>query len=105
MIEAVQAVVGSIVVVSILTCYALLHSMCDLKATQMNMKHSLIQEFIFYEFELDHNATEAIKNTCHAKDECAVDHSTVTRWFKKFYLSSKDLDDQAKSGKPKTMNF
>ena len=31
MTEAVQAVVGSIAVVGMLTCCALLHSVCDLK--------------------------------------------------------------------------
>ena len=29
--------VGSIMVVGVLTCCAMLHSMCDLKATQMNV--------------------------------------------------------------------
>ena len=34
-----------------------------------------------------------------------VDHSIVTRWFKEFCLSYKNLDDQAKSGMPKTVFF
>ena len=28
------------------------------------------------------------------KDEGSVGHSTVTKWFKKFHLSDKYLDDQ-----------
>ena len=39
MAKAVQAVKGGIVVVGGLTYYALLHSMCDFKAAQMNMQH------------------------------------------------------------------
>ena len=56
MTEAVQAMislpamVGSIVVVCVLICYAFLHSKCDLKVTLINMQHSLIQELILYGF-------------------------------------------------------
>ena len=57
-------------------CIALL---CDLKATQMNMQYSLIWDLMIYKFELGHKAMEATKNVCCAKDEGAVDHSTVTR--------------------------
>ena len=38
----VPAVVGSILAIGALILCALLHSMCDLKATQMNMQYSLI---------------------------------------------------------------
>ena len=48
----VPTVVDSIVVVGVLTCCALLHSMCNLKATQMNVLYSFIWEFMLYEFEL-----------------------------------------------------
>ena len=34
----------------------------------------------------------------------AVDYSTVTRWFKKFPLDCKNLEDQAKSSRPKSMD-
>ena len=57
--EKVLALVGSIVVVRALTRCALLHNMCDLKATQINMQHNLIREFIFYKFELSLNIAEA----------------------------------------------
>ena len=67
------------------------------------MQHSLIQEFVFYEFELDHNTAEAIKNICCVKGEGAVDHSITTRWLKKFNSSYKNLDDQASAGRPKTV--
>ena len=42
MTKAVQAVVGSIVVVGAFTCCALFHFVFDLKAVQMNMQQSLI---------------------------------------------------------------
>ena len=54
-------------VVGALTHCALLHSICDLKATQMNMQFSLIEELMFYEFKLGHNVMEVTKNICCAK--------------------------------------
>ena len=48
---------------------------------------------------------EATKNIYCAKDEDAVDHKTVTKWFKKFHLDYKNLSDQPWSGKPKTMDY
>ena len=32
----------------------------------------------------------------------AVDHSRVTRWFKKFYSGYKNIDHQTRSGRSKT---
>ena len=67
-------------VVGALTCCALLQFGCDLKAAQMNMQHSLIQEFMFDKFKLGHhNTVEATKNICCMKGEDVVDLSTVTR--------------------------
>ena len=81
--EAVQAVEGnhcgiSIMVVGVLTCYALLHSMCNLKAAQMNVQCSLIQELMLYELKRGHNAIEANKNICCAKGENTVIHSIIS---------------------------
>ena len=41
-------------------------------------------------------------NICYAKDEGAVDHSTVNRWFKKFRPNCKNIDGQTKSDSPKS---
>ena len=60
---------------------------------------------MLYEFELGCNAAEATKNICCAKSEGADDYSTVTRWSKKFCLDYKNLDNQTKLGRPKSMNF
>ena len=88
------AMVDSIVVVDLLGCCALIHSMCDLKTAQINVQ--LIWGLMLYEFQLSHNVMEATK-TCF--DEGAVDHCTVTRWFKKFCKGCKNFNDQARSGK------
>ena len=48
---------------------------------------------------------EATKNIHFAKTEGTVYHNTVTRWCKKFCLSCKHLDDQARSLRPKTVDF
>ena len=42
------------------------------------------------------------KKNCGAKNE--GDHSTVTRWFKTFCMDCKNLDNQAKSSRPKSMD-
>ena len=56
-------------IVSVLTCYALLHSTCDLIDPKVKVQCSLIQELILYSSELGHNTAEATKNICCAKDE------------------------------------
>ena len=57
--------VGSIVVVGGLTCCALLHLVCNLKATQMN-----IQKLILFDFELIHSAMKSTKNKIPISNEC-----------------------------------
>ena len=59
---------------------------------------------MLYKFELGHNAIEAIKNIYYAKDEGAIDHSIVIRWFKKFHSGCKNLDNQTRSGRSKTVD-
>ena len=56
---------------------ALLHSICNLKAAQMSVQHSLIQEIMLYEFKQDHNISETTQNICFAKGEGADGHSTL----------------------------
>ena len=45
------------------------------------------------------------KIICCVKSEGTVDHSTVTRLFKKFCSGCKNLDNQVRSDKPKTMDI
>ena len=51
-----------------------------------------------------YNAADATKNLCCAKGEGSVDHSTITKWIKKFHLGCKKLDDQTRSSWPKTID-
>ena len=94
---------GSIVVVGILTQCALLHFVCDLKASKMNIQHSLIQGLMLYEFKVGHNIITATKKICFVKSKGLVEHRTVTRWFKKFHSGCKNLNNQAMSGRYKIM--
>ena len=55
-------------------------------------------------FKVGHNTSKSTKNICCMKDETAVDHSMVTRWFKEVCLGCKKLGNQARSGRPKTMD-
>ena len=52
---------------------------------------------MLYDFEQRHNAAEESKNIGCAKCVGAVDHSTITRWPKKFLSGCKDLDGHTKS--------
>ena len=56
-----MSVVNSIVVVVALNRCALLPSVWDLKAAQMNVVHNLIQEIMHYDFEVSSTATDATK--------------------------------------------
>ena len=78
--------------------------MSDLKAKQTNMECSLIQELMLYKFKLSYDTVEATKNVCYAKDEGTVDPSTMTRWFKIFQLGCKNLNNQARWSRSKTMD-
>ena len=59
---------------------------------------------MFYEFKLSLNTEEVPKNISCMKGEGVVDHSRITRWFKKFRSGCKNLDDQARSGRSKTVD-
>ena len=84
-------------VVDALKRCALHHSVCDFKGAQMNVRCSLISDFMSYKFELGHK--EATKKTFfYAEGGCAVDHSTVTRGIKKFRSCCKNLDGHLSSG-------
>ena len=80
--------------------------MCDdLKAiSQINMRHNLIWELMLYEFKVGHNAMEATKKVCCIERKGPINHSTVTRWLKKFCLGCKNLDNQAVLGWPKAID-
>ena len=93
-------------VIDALTC-AELYFVCDLKAAQMNVKHSPIQKNMIYKFKLGHYAAAATKNICCVKGERLVDNCTVIRWFKMVYFcsGSKNLHDQVRLDKHDTKDF
>ena len=62
-----------------------------------------IQKPMLYKFKLGHNAAEVTKNICCMIGESAVNHCTITRWLKKFYSGCKNLNNQARSGRPKSV--
>ena len=101
----IPAVVGSMGVVGVQTRRALLHPMCDLKAAQVNVQHSLIREIMHYKLRFSRNTAKVTKSICCAKGEATVGHRTTTRWRKKFFFGRKNFDLQAKSSRPKTVDF
>ena len=94
--QKVLTVVGSIVVLGVLTYLVLFHSLWDLKAIQRNMQHSLIWELMLNKFGHSHKPREATIDICFMKDEDTVDHSIVTRWFQKFCSVFKNVSNQAR---------
>ena len=48
---------------------------------------------------------ESTKNLHCVKGEGAVDHGTVTRWFKKFFSGWKNSNDPEMSGGPKIVDI
>ena len=72
-------------------------SLCNLKASLMNVQWSLIWICMHCKFHLGHITAETIKNICCANED-AVDQNTVTKWLRKFYPARKNLNDLAKSG-------
>lgn len=58
------------------------------------------KELLLYEFQLGHNATEAMRNICQAKGVGAMKRSTAFHWFKKFKSGIIDLNDESRTGRP-----
>ena len=86
--------VGSLGTVGVLTRCVLLYSVPELKTAQMKVYQNLIWKLLLFEFELGHNAVASTKNICSGKVEGLDDPSTVTRWFKKFFLGCKNLTNR-----------
>ena len=64
--------ISSIVIVGALIP-ALLYSMGNLKAIQMDIQCSLIWEVMFFDFKLGYNDVVATKNICCTKGEDVID--------------------------------
>ena len=59
---------------------------------------------MLYKFKLCYNVVKVTKDICCANGEAAVDHSTISRWFKKFLSNCKNLNDQPRLDRPKIMD-
>ena len=68
----VSAMVGSILVIVVPIRFALVHSVFNLKAAQINIQHSLIWKLTIYVFELSYDAVRETKNIFSKKDEDTV---------------------------------
>ena len=95
-------VAGSIVITGVLTHCELLDSVCEFKATEMNVQRILIRESMEHEFEMGRTIAEANNNICYAKLEGSADHCTVSRRFR---TGCKNLDNKVSSGKIKTIGI
>ena len=71
----------------------------------MKGQHRLIRSLLVYKFEQGYKAAEEIKNICCVKEKDAIYHTTVTKWFKKFNLGCKNLDDQGRSDRFKNVDL
>ena len=91
-------------IVGVLACYALIHSVYDLKSAQINMRHNLICRLILYESKLGHNTIKTTKNICCLKGEGTVDHRAVTRWFKKLCSRCNNINN-ARQDNSKGLNY
>ena len=57
---------------------------------------------MLHKFKLGYNTMEVTKNICCLKGKDIVDHSTITRWFKEFFLGSRT--PTTRLGRPKTQD-
>ena len=93
--------IPSIVVVGMLTCWALLHPICDLKTRKMNKNGVYFRNLCFTSWKRVITLWEQPKTFVMQK----VKVQLITEQLpKKFCLSCKNLDDQEKSGRLKRMN-
>ena len=63
-----------------------------------------IRKLLKYEFELGHNAKEAVTNINRAKGAGTVAYSTAKRWFSKFRSGNLETDDKKRSGRPREVD-
>ena len=70
----------------------------------MSVQRSLIRNLYFTSLNLAIIVSKQTKNICWAESEDAVNHSTVTRWFKIFCSACKNLNDQVRASRPKTVD-
>ena len=63
-----------------------------------------IRKLLKYEFELGHNAKEAVTNINRAKGAGTMAYSTAKRWFSKFRCGNVETDDKKRSDRPREVD-
>ena len=95
------------IIYNVTRCRSPAHSLLhygDFLIVQMNVQRSPIWQIFFTSSNWANNTVKVTNNIFWVKDEGAVNHCTINRWFKKFRSGCIKLDDQAWSGKTKNMN-
>lgn len=64
-----------------------------------------IRHCLLYEYQLGSTATAAARNICRVVDTDAVTHTTAARWFDRFRRGDYSLQDEARSGRPTTIDL
>ena len=59
-----------------------------------------IRHILLFEYQVGHNASEAVRNICYIMGNGAVSKATACRWFKRFRNRDFSLDDEQRSGRP-----
>ena len=74
--------------------FVLFHSICDLKAVQVNGQRNLIWELMIYELKLSHGVIEAKKKqkNSFAKNDGTVERSKEIGGLKDFRSMCKNID-------------
>ena len=63
-----------------------------------------IRKLLKYEFELGHNAKQAVTNINRAKGAETVAYTTAKRWFSKFRSGNLETDDKKRSDRPREVD-
>ncbi|KAI1696346.1 histone-lysine N-methyltransferase SETMAR [Ditylenchus destructor] len=65
----------------------------------MEKNRGVIRELLKYEYELGHNAKQAMDNINRAKGAGTVAYSTAKEWYSKFRSGNLTIEDNPRSGR------
>ena len=75
--------------------YILLHTRCNLKATQMNVQYCQNQELMFHKVKLGHNTAKATKNIYCTKGQGTIDLKYINQMFQEISLGLQEPQQSA----------
>lgn len=70
----------------------------------MDVSREQLRLLLLYEYRLNHNAAEAVRNICAAVGSNAISHTTAKFWFIRFRQGNYNLEDETRSGRPPTLD-